>query len=310
MAAARPDNTPKLWPWLRRALTDWAILIACFAAAYWAAHPAGWFAAMVVIGARQHALAILGHDGAHRLICRHRLLNDALTGMLCFWPMGFALNGYRRFHFKHHNAVGTDDDPELIHKHHKWLGQWRAPLRPWRLTAQLIADCLGGALPHLGMAAYLTRPTSWRDQIGPIITLICSLALCWWLGCLWIPALWFGSLWTTFFIVFRLRLWTEHVGTDGTHIITATWWQRFLFLPHNTWCHYEHHANAGVPCWALPAYRDDSAPSRSVGELFRDLMRLRRPSRSIDASAEPAAVASKPLPDVNDADRRRGANAA
>jgi fatty acid desaturase len=162
----------------------------------------------VVIGARQHALAILGHDGAHRLACRNRFINDLLTCILCFWPIGAALGGYRRFHFGHHRLVGTSDDPELLHKEHAWLGQWQTPLKPWRLALQLALDFCGGALPHFAMAAYLTRPASLRDGIGPAATIIGIVATAWWFNFLWIPALWFASLGSAFFVFFRLRLHT------------------------------------------------------------------------------------------------------
>jgi fatty acid desaturase len=281
----------KLWPWFWRVAFDWSIIAACFCAAYWVPHPAIWLACVVIIGARQHALAILGHDGAHRMACRNRFLNDTLTGLLCFWPLGFAINGYRRFHFKHHRTVGTDEDPELIHKNHKWLGQWQTPMK---LLLHVTMDCLGGSLPHLGMAAYLTRPTSLLDQLGPALTISGLVALTWWIGCLWIPLLWFGSLWTSFFVVFRFRLWTEHVGTTGTHRISATWWQRFLFLPHNTWCHWEHHECSSIPCWALPDARDRSASILTVGELFRQLSREQvsrsRPPAQVNNSEHVAAL--------------------
>lgn len=84
----------------------------------------------------------------------------------------------------------------------------------------------------------------------------------------WQPvALWFAALSTSFWASNRLRIWTEHQGTNGTHRIWPTWWQRFLFLPHNIWVHPEHHANAAIPFYDLPRMR--RGESLSVGELFR-----------------------------------------
>jgi fatty acid desaturase len=70
-----------------RAVLDWAIIILCFRLAYWSLFETSslilrivtLIPLIVVIAARQHALGILGHDGAHRLICRNRVLNDLLA---------------------------------------------------------------------------------------------------------------------------------------------------------------------------------------------------------------------------------------
>jgi fatty acid desaturase len=211
-----------------------------------------------------------------------------LTCLLCLWPLGFALEGYRRFHFKHHRAVGTPDDPELIHKDNKWLAQWRLPFSEWKTAGHVVGDFLGGSLPHLGLAAYLTRPVSLRDQVGPALTIGTFVTLSWWLGCLWIPALWFGSMVTSFWAVFRLRIWTEHTVEDEfgdpTHRISANAWQRFLFLPHYTWCHWEHHEYPQVPGVNLPKVRAltlaDGPPVVSVGDMFRSLRRDELPAHA------------------------------
>ncbi len=73
--------------------------------------------------------------------------------------------------------------------------------------------------------------------------------------------------------MFRQRALTEHIGTDSTHKITANRFQRFFYLPHNTWLHYEHHLNASVPCWNLVKLRELSPEKESitVNELFEQL---------------------------------------
>jgi len=263
---------PQLFQWLSRAIVDWTAVVACFTVAYWLPHPVTWLVCIVVIGTRQHALGILGHDGAHRLVCRNRRLNDALTGVLCMWPLGIPLAGYRRFHFQHHRTAGTDDDPEMIHK--RALPDWELPLRRGKVMRDVLLDFLGRSIPHVALAMHLTRPVSLRDALGPACMIGGISVLSWWLGFWWIPVLWFVSLATAFWASFRMRLWTEHVGADHTHRLYAPWWARFLFLPHNTWHHWEHHEHPAVPCWALPSLREPDAQVISVSELFRELSRL------------------------------------
>ena len=263
---------PLLWRWLSRALLDWTVVVACFATAYWMANPLTWLVCIVVIGTRQHALGILGHDGAHRLACRNRFLNDALTGLLCMWPLGIPLGGYRRFHFQHHRTAGTDDDPEMIHK--RALPDWDLPLRRGKIVKDILLDFCGRSLPHVGMAMYLTRAVSVRDALGPACLIGGVAVLSWYLGFWWIPVLWFVSMGTAFWASFRMRLWSEHVGADHTHRLYAPLWARFFFLPHNTWHHWEHHEYPAVPCWALPSLRDSDACVITITQLFRELSRL------------------------------------
>jgi hypothetical protein len=67
----------------------------------------------------------------------------------------------------------------------------------------------------------------------------------------WVIIVWYLGTAMVFWPTFRLRIWTEHVGTDEAHRITAPWYIRFWLLPHNTFCHYEHHYYPQVPCWNL-----------------------------------------------------------
>ena len=262
-----PAHVPNIWKWLQRAAVDWTIIAVCFWAAHWSIFESpnlliGFLTLvplMVIIGARQHALGILGHDGAHRLICRNRALNDVLTNFLVYWPLTTSLSGHRAFHFAHHRKVGTDEDPERIHtRDNTWrilnipiLGQWPVPIRPWKFVVFILGDFLGGAIPHIIMAKHLTRPRKGRDVVEQLLYLAAVFAVCLYFQAWWIPLLWFVTLGTVFWSIFRVRIWTEHIGTDGTHVLNPTPLQKFFLVPHNTWCHYEHHEHPNVPCWAL-----------------------------------------------------------
>lgn len=238
-----------LWPWLGRALIDWAIIAACLVFVAFYGNVASFVLASLVIGTRQHALAILGHDGAHRLITPHKRLNDFLTAS-CLYPLGVSLSGYRRFHFDHHRHVSTERDPELFHKN--LVPQWSLPLRPVRVGLHLLGDLVGFGIPHIVIGAALMRPKRAWDILPVMLFWACVICLCVSLNCLWIPALWLWSSLTAFWMVFRLRIWTEHVGAHDTHALARPpWWARMIFLPHNTWCHSQHHETPQVPCWQL-----------------------------------------------------------
>jgi hypothetical protein len=60
--------------------------------------------------------------------------------------------------------------------------------------------------------------------------------------------LWYVAIYTSFRLIFRLRVYTEHLGTDGTlPTVVPPLWKRWIYLPNNTWCHAEHHENPNTP---------------------------------------------------------------
>lgn len=252
--------------WLAAFAFDWSVIAASIA--FYERYP-GYltgFIAIVLIGTRQHALAVLGHESAHGSISKNQFLND-LLGKLAFLPFGISLRNYRRFHFAHHKYLGTSLDPELELKAQAapaygisvkpttilWLAYkdfliWPA-MRETIPFMRLIGS-LGASLAAFGFWGLLST------YLGPTPAL-----------------LWFLSLSTSFWASNRLRIWTEHQGTDGTHRIEPTWWERFLFLPHGIWVHPEHHEDARIPFYRLPLVRKEKGIK--VWELYSSFQNSR-----------------------------------
>src|ERR1700681_702950 len=88
-------------PWLRDAALDWAVILGALGLVHVFSNPVTWLLALLIIGNRQHALAILGHDGTHFTLSHDRRLNDFLTNLFAFWPMGLTASGYAALHFRH-----------------------------------------------------------------------------------------------------------------------------------------------------------------------------------------------------------------
>ncbi|HEV3002836.1 MAG TPA: fatty acid desaturase family protein [Pirellulales bacterium] len=276
-------RSPNLVRWLLPLGLDWTCIVLTFVLAgtidYWAVY----VLAIFVIGTRQHALAIMGHDGAHRLACRPRWLNDLVTVLFCFWPLGLGISAYRKHHFTHHRHPGTYIDPELAYKRSR-APQWDLPSPRRRPFLYFMKDIVGLGLADLVYVMLVVPPVRVMDLLGPLLWWTVALAVIISTGGVWILAVWFLALVTSFWAMFRLRIWTEHLGTGDVHRISAHWWQRLLFLPHNTWCHFEHHRWPTVPCWNLPAARalDQSTRIWRLAELLDAY----RSSKSI-ASGEP-----------------------
>jgi len=228
--------------------------------------------ALIIIGTRQHALALLAHDGAHHLCSRNRALNDVLATVLCAYPLTASLRSYRQFHMAHHQHVGTREDPEFEYKG-GMAPRWDLPVTRRTIYVQFAKDCLGLGLVDIVQTVKTLKPIDVRDAVhlGIFWTSVTGILLL--TGYAWGLLVWFLALNTVQWAVFRVRTWTEHSGLvlGETHRLRATWWQRFLFLPTNTWCHYEHHESASTPFYRLPALRQrlPNAPRAvSLGELF------------------------------------------
>lgn len=260
---------PIFLKWLLPCVMEWLIIAALLTAGYLLDSWAVWFAIMVMLGSRQHALAILGHEGAHYLISRNRWLNDSAAELLCFWPLGVGIGGYREHHFRHHRLIGTPDDAEWVDRESR---AWRLPKSRWQIAAYFLGDLIGLGLLSVIRDVLLKVAGGRRaiDWLGPIVFLSGVAAVFVWSGLWIVPVVWFAALLTSFWAFFRLRIWTEHIGTSSTHRIMANWWQRWFIVPHNTWYHWEHHESASVPFWALPDTRRlMSSHTYEIGDLFR-----------------------------------------
>nr|AAM97299.2 fatty acid desaturase [uncultured bacterium CSLC2] len=280
--------------WVLAALSDWVIIFCAFFFIHavltntvalplemrvCAVIVSAWLGA-IVIGSRQHALAILGHEGAHGMIAKTMWLNDFLANLMCFWPLGSGIDGYRKFHFDHHHNLGTPRDPELEHKRRS-APEWDLPDTNRGIRIRFAKDLLGFGLNDLFLVEHYVgifrRHMTVRDLMGPIVWWTVAVAVIGPMHLWWVIPVWFGALATAFWAFFRVRMWTEHLGTPNVHRITVVWWQR-LFVPHNTWYHFEHHRFSNVPFFRLPLARalDTDEGITSLEALFESYRQWRR----------------------------------
>lgn len=273
-------NEKSLVKWLFAAISDWSIIALSLFIAESFDHLLGYWFASLIIGTRQHALSFLGHDGAHGSLSKVKWLNDSFTSLMAFWPMGIGLYGYRDFHFKHHKKVGTSEDPELIHKN-KWSApEFDLPYSDKKIISQFIFDLCGGGFKNLLSLIRLMKPKKVIDIIGPAIFISLLVFTLLHFGHWKSLVTWYWSLGTSFWAVFRLRIWTEHIGAEyslnATHRIKASLLEKMIFLPHNSWMHYEHHKSPQTGFWNLPTIRQiDYEINTPVHEIStRELRKL------------------------------------
>ena len=256
---ANPTKTHRPWlncAWITAIGANWLVIVLSIASAWYWNHILGYALAVFVIGTRQHALAVLGHDGTHFHVSRNKWLNDFITNLLVAWPLAFSSSGYRRWHLVHHRTVGTDADPELM-MYRMFGKKWSPDASRLKL---FVTDLIGlGAfellvLWHDLMQWRSAAPTRRRIEetfgliLWPLVAVGLPAVLWGWQTAAAISALWYGSLFTSFFAVYRLRCYSEHVGSEWTHRLSKPpLWERLVYLPANTWLHWEHHKWPGVP---------------------------------------------------------------
>jgi fatty acid desaturase len=264
---------PSISQWLLRVTINWLEITALFYGMFYFRHWATDVLGILLLGTRQHALALLAHEAIHKSISRNKYLNDILGNTLSSLPIFQSLGFFKAFHLNHHAYMLTEKDPE-VHVRLKSPKKWGVPLTKWGRWKILITDLSGiGYLDTRHALPFIVPTLKPIDVIAPTVfwTLVITISVK--LNAGWIPLYWTIAFVTSYWAMFRQRALTEHIGTDSTHKIIANPLQRFFYLPHNTWYHFEHHINANVPCWNLPKLRalSNEKDFITVNEMFDKL---------------------------------------
>lgn len=241
--------------------------------------PSVWtvLAALIVIGGRQLALAILMHECAHRSLFRTRLLNDLVGKWLCAAPIGNHLDLYRRHHQAHHAHTGTQRDTDIglvrgfpISRRSFYRKVLRdlsgiAGLR--RVGAQLMMD-LGyleytasvdvTRIPQQGRSPWDVVKDGARSLAPAVLTNIILWGILAMMGHGWLYLLWVLAYLTTASLFLRVRSMAEHACTGpaddlfrNTRTTLAPWWARLTVAPHHVNYHLEHHLLMTAPHYRL-----------------------------------------------------------
>lgn len=250
---------------------QWAIVAVAVALAArtgtWWSYAAG----IVVVATRQHALAVLVHDGAHHLLYRNARWNDVVSDVALAFPLFVSTRLYRRQHLVHHRLLNTDGDPDL-----DLVSATRTP-REWMLialgdvtganlvlTRLGVVDVVGTAgqssfVAALGKRGRETRAWLGRGQLVGFGAFAAASALALTLTGAWklYLLLWALPAMTVLNLVFRLRGVAEHVACEstdelnGSRTVLAPLPERWLLAPCNINYHLEHHLFPGVPHFNL-----------------------------------------------------------
>lgn len=260
-------------------------------------HPVLYILTVAFIGARQHALAIMVHDGAHYRLAKNRQLNDAISELLCAWPLLLTTtHRYRQNHLEHHLHLNSEADPDLARKQ---TSEWRFPQRPAKLFGRLCAYALGwGAIASLKIiSSFKGKPASPLFRIGRILFILtaagATTAVSGWRIVL---MFWIVPLLTWTQLILHIRSIAEHFAIpkasarsahqdvfSGTRTTKLTLLDRLFIGPRAMGYHLEHHLFPSVPLYNLgelhdalmdnPEYRDHIHISRGYHRALLDCVR-------------------------------------
>ncbi len=103
-----------VWFDLYRQAQDWSVL--------WSVPV--FLLAIVLVGAGQHQLSGLSHEGAHHILFRNRWLNEFISDWFCLFPLFSSTHHYRLQHLAHHQFVNDplrDPDVSQLQTSGHWL---------------------------------------------------------------------------------------------------------------------------------------------------------------------------------------------
>lgn len=221
--------------------------------------------AVLIIGARMHALAILMHDATHYRFLKNRYWNDLLTNIFTMYPLFTTIETYRQNHLLHHQHLNTEDDPDWVAKLGKRTFTFPKSKREFLLTLGSYLFMYKGLsdaiwfLQRFQLTAAKQAKTSenrWARLFSYIVLFsVLTLTNSW----LYFLIFWVVPYLSTFFMCQYIRSVAEHYGElaydnalRSSRTTKPNLLERFFLAPHQVGYHLEHHLYPGVPFYNLP----------------------------------------------------------
>lgn len=259
---------------------NWLIIVAAFLLPILWLNPVTLLTSVILLANRQLGLGILMHDCSHSALFKTRHLNQSIGKWLCAAPVLADLDGYRRYHLKHHNEAGTTNDPD-------YPNYKNFPVTQGSFTRKVLRDFSGLTgiktiyavmLMHAGIIEYdMSYQKSEKDPLSTkaalknlATALFPSMVIHATMIALLIAIdagpyylLWWVAFLTCNMFFSRIRNSAEHANVPNLldkdprkHARTtyACWWEKLTFAPNHVNYHLEHHWLPTVPPYHLKEF--------------------------------------------------------
>lgn len=254
---------------IRELLLDWSLIIATIYIFKQINNPWLYPIAVIIIGARQHALGVISHDIVHYRFLHNRKLADWIGNLFITWPMFYTVNGYRSMHLRHHSQVNTMEDPDLVRRVGKW--DWVFPKTKLQLYTMFIIDITGlNTLQYFKKLFFFKSDKKLKEDykrvpmsnyfaqgIYYVLLLTLLIATDNILNYLFF---WVVPMLTWLKFAKRIRAMAEHFGIpkgeydELTRTTLTNSLGKFFICPHGINYHVEHHRYPGVPMYRLEEF--------------------------------------------------------
>ena len=247
---------------------EWASIAVAIALCTFFWHPALYVLAVMFIGARQHALIIMGHDASHYRYLPARWQNELFSNLFLMWPVFASVEGFRKFHSTHHQYTNLPDDGNRhIWYTHDAAGEldpdWEFPKTRAGLALVLLrrAAFLTGMfwiVRGLVGSSFIPSPP-W--MVAARVAFYASVAALLTIFGAWYAFLlyWIVPYCTWHILIQYARIICEHSAVESeeeeyaiTRTTIPTWLESIFILPCNVGYHLEHHWYPSVPYYRLP----------------------------------------------------------
>lgn len=266
------NECTQLNPWvtLVRLVLDWLIIICTIIYSELLNHPIVYLLAVLIIGARMHALGVLMHDIVHYRFFKKRSLSDLMGNMIVCWPLFFTLEAYRDQHLRHHSQLNSDQDPDLYRR--KDHPDWQFPMTRWQLMVIMVKDALGLNLFQYGQKIVTIRKNNKKLKLDSkkvdLVYLIKMLSyqtivfglVIYSFGFKVVLLYWIVPIATSLKLIKRFRAIAEHFAiptgkyAELTRTTLANSLETFFIGAHGINYHVEHHRFPAIPWYNLESF--------------------------------------------------------